>query len=225
MPRIGHRGASGYELENTAKSIQKALELRVDMIELDVRQCATGELVVFHDSTVKRITNGTGAIRKMSWAELKQLRTKDGQTILSLEEALDLLNEHCWINLDIKSRGVAKTLVELLQRRAELKKNKLRQFLISSFNHAELRRIKKLEPSLRIGLLYHRHILNVLKKAKKMGAYSVHFNVHYFSKKLVKALHDEGIKTFVWTVNNPHEAKRLYKLGIDGVISDFPDIV
>lgn len=223
MHTIGHRGAAGYEIENTAKAIQKALDLQIGMVELDVRACASGELVVFHDATVNRITNGRGAVKNLTLAELKVFRTTDGQNILTLFEALDLIGGRCWVNLDIKSRGVAKKLLPVLHAATASKKWKLRQFLISSFNHRELQRIKKADSHVRIGLLYFRRIGNALKKAKKMSAYSIHFNVRHLRKSIIDALHRDGVKSFVWTVNTPTDMKRMYKLGVDGIISDFPD--
>lgn len=224
MSIIGHRGAAGYEIENTAKSIKKALELRVDVIEIDVRRCASGELVVFHDRTTDRLTGHSGKIGKMTLAELKNLRTRDGQQILTLDEAIDAVGDHCLINLDIKGRKIAGPLVGLLHERERQKKNKLRQFLVVSFNHAELRRVKKLEPTLKIGLLYHRHILNVQKKLRRLTPFSVHFNSRHVSKRLIQAAHRLGVKCFIWTVNDPAAAKHFYQLGADGLISDYPDL-
>ncbi len=127
--------------------------------------------------------------------------------------------------LDIKGRGVAKPLVEALHAAVKTRRWKLHQFLISAFNHKELQRIKKFDTNIKIGLLYYRHIRSVLKRAQKLSAYSVHFNEHYLRKPLVESLHRHGIKTFVWTVNSSFDAKRLYKLGVDGVISDYPDSI
>lgn len=225
MPKIGHRGAAGYEVENTKRSIKKALELRVDMVELDVRRCASGELVVFHDARVDRITYGHGAIKKMTLAEIKNLRTWDEQQILTLPEALDFIGGRCWVNLDIKCQGVAGQLVEIIHNSVATKKWRLRQFLISSFNHRELLRIKTLEKELKIGLLYNRWVRSVLRRATRMSAYSVHFNFNYIKRTTVELLRDRGIKSFVWTVNDETSARRAYSLGVDGIISDYPDII
>ena len=115
MRKIGHRGAAGYELENTTKSIRKALELRVDMIELDVRQCATGELVIFHDSTLERVTGVKGAIKKMSFEHLHKIHTIDGQKILTLTEALHIIDGKCWVNLHLKSPDAVHELINIIR--------------------------------------------------------------------------------------------------------------
>ena len=88
---IGHRGAMGYEPENTLRSFQKALDLGVDMIEFDVHLCKSGELVVFHDEKVNRTTNGQGYIAQKSLEKLKELDAGQGEKIPTLEEVLDLV--------------------------------------------------------------------------------------------------------------------------------------
>ncbi len=225
MLKIGHRGAAGYVTENTAAAIKKALDLGVDMIELDVRRCLSGELVVFHDSSVNRVTNGTGAIRKMTLEQIKTLHTKDGEEILTLIEALQLIDGRCWVILDIKCGDVAEELIRVLHNCIDSKQWRKRQFLVSSFRYGELARIKKLDKEIKIGLLYYRYVRSVLSRAKKMSAYSVHFHTNHLSKDDIEALHNHDIKTFVWTVNTHTDAKRVRRLGADGVISDFPDAV
>src|SRR5690242_11883524 len=93
MQIIGHRGASGYEPENTLASFKEALALGVDMIELDVYVIKTGELVVMHDSTVNRTTNGTGRVEALSLKELRQLDAGAGEKVPLLSEVLDLVNK------------------------------------------------------------------------------------------------------------------------------------
>lgn len=225
MLKIGHRGAAGHELENTLKSFQKALDLKVDIIELDVNQCASGELVVFHDKRTKRITDIRGNIRKMSLAEIKELSLPDGQKISTLQEVLDLIDKRCAVNIEIKTRGSAASLARVLEEYLEKRHWSIDQFLITSFFHRELRRIKELNADFKIGLLYYRHLRNIPMKAKKMGAYSVHLNTRYLKKKLIDKLREQNIKIFIWTVNHTHELKKARELGVDGVVTDFPDLV
>ncbi|MCX6779000.1 MAG: glycerophosphodiester phosphodiesterase family protein, partial [Candidatus Magasanikbacteria bacterium] len=163
MLKIGHRGVAGHEVENTAKSLQKALDLKVDMIELDVHKCASGELVVFHDKRVSRITDSSGSIRKKTLAEIKKLRTSDNQEILTLAEALEIIDGRCNVNIEIKHRGVASALVDVVRQLTEKQKWQLDQFLISSFYHRELGRLKKIHPEIKIGLLYYRNLRSAVK--------------------------------------------------------------
>ncbi len=224
MLKIGHRGAAGYEVENTLKSFQKALDLKVDIIELDVHQCASGELVVFHDKKIKRLTEERGSIIKMTLAEIQELRLSDGQKILTLDEALDLIAGRAQVNIDIKKRGIAPALVAALNNHLSKPHWETRHFIISSFFHRELRLIKKLNADLKIGLLYYRNLRNIAKKAKKMSAYSVHLNKRYLRKKTIENLRSYGIKIFIWTINSPNEISQARELGVDGIMTDFPDL-
>src|SRR3989338_6013481 len=113
--KIAHRGASGYESENTAAAFKKALEMSVHIIELDVRACRTGELVVFHDITLERTTDGSGIVANASLDELKKLDVGGGEHILTLEEAIDLIGQGAVINIEMKGKGVADKLVKILQ--------------------------------------------------------------------------------------------------------------
>ncbi|MBI3631657.1 MAG: glycerophosphodiester phosphodiesterase [Candidatus Staskawiczbacteria bacterium] len=225
MIKIGHRGAAGYEVENTAKALKKALELRVNIIEMDVRRCATGELVVFHDKKIDRITNGRGLIRKLSLAEIKKLRTFDGQKILTLSEALEIINGSCMVNLHLKAKNIARPLIDLLHQMIATKQWTIRQFLISSFNTKDLYSIKKLDNKIKVGILYYRHILSIVRRAKKISAYSVHIHSHLLSQKLISALHQNNIQVFVWTLNRTADIKHARQLKVDGIISDFPDLI
>ena len=177
MIRIGHRGVAGYEIENTAKSIKKALDLGINMIELDVRKCFTGELVVFHDKRVDRITNGSGMIRYLSLAEIKKFTTFDGQKILTLSEAIEIINGRCMVNLHIKARDVTPGIVDFIRSAVLSKQWSIRKFIVSSFNSKDLQAIKKLDVRIRTGILFYRHILNmvhivrIVRRAKKLSVY------------------------------------------------------
>ena len=225
MLKIGHRGAAGHAVENTAQSLQKALDLKVDMIELDVHLCASGELVVFHDRKVSRVTDSKGAIKRKTLAEIKKLHTSDNQEILTLVEALQIINGRCGINIELKHRGTAASLAEVIKQMTKTKEWSLDKFIISSFHHRELRRLKDLHPEIRIGLLYYRNFRSVVKKAKKMSAFSVHFNKRFMKKKLVESLQAQDIKFFVWTANTLGDINRAKELGVDGIITDFPELV
>ena len=94
--KIGHRGAKGHVVENTLASIQKALDFGVHGIEIDVHLCKSGELVVFHDFTLDRITNGSGEISAFTLSELKQFKIEDKFEIPTLEEVLNIINNSCF---------------------------------------------------------------------------------------------------------------------------------
>ena len=115
MLNIAHRGASAYKPENTLASFQKAIDLNVDMIEFDIRLSKDKKIVVIHDETVNRTTNGRGKVRNKDLEQLKLLNAGDGESIPTLEEVLTLIGGRCLINIEIAERGIAKRLVEALQ--------------------------------------------------------------------------------------------------------------
>lgn len=225
MIKIGHRGASGYAMENTIGSIKKALSLGVDMIELDVRKCASGELVLMHDKTIERITDGEGAIKSLTWDQLQDQNTLDGQKIITLDQALDLIDGHCQVNLHVKVKGITRPLYAIIRAKVESGRWNIRQFLISSFHYRELERLKKIDPKLKVGLLYYRGVFSVVKRASKIGAYSVHLNKRLLKPKIINSLRRLGIKSIIWTVNQVSDIEQSRRLRVDGMISDFPDLI
>ncbi len=105
--KIGHRGAKAHSVENTIASIEKALELRVHGIEIDVHKCISGELVVFHDFTLDEMTNGSGEVAKHTLEQLKILKVKDQYEIPTLEEVLDIIDKKCILNIELKGKDTA----------------------------------------------------------------------------------------------------------------------
>jgi len=221
--RIGHRGACGYEPENTLLSFKKALELNVDMIELDVYLCKTGELVVIHDDKVDRTTNGSGYVKEKSFEELRQLDAGKGEKIPTLQEVLDLTNKKARVNIELKGEGTAKPVSKVIEKYVKEKGWSYDDFLVSSFNHYELLKFSKLNPKVKIGVLIKGTPIGFAEFAEKVNAYSVHLSLEFINKEFVEDAHKRGMKVFVWTVNDTDEMQRMKELGIDGVFSNFPD--
>src|SRR5210317_1220784 len=113
--KMGHRGALAYIAENTIPSIEKALSFNIDGIEVDVHLCATGELVVFHDFTLDRVTNGKGELKKHSLSELRQLMVKEEYKIPTLQEVLNVIDKKCLLNIELKGRGTAAKTCEVIE--------------------------------------------------------------------------------------------------------------
>ncbi len=133
MLRIGHRGACGYEPENTLRSFNRALQLRVDMVELDVHVCRSGEIVVIHDSKVDRTTGGTGYVADKTLDELRTLDAGKGEKIPTLQEVLTLVNRKVKVNIELKGTGTAKPVFQLLEKHVRELGWSYGDFLISSF--------------------------------------------------------------------------------------------
>src|SRR3989338_2222137 len=229
MIKIGHRGAAGYEPENTLSSFQKAIELGTDMVELDVRLCKSGELVVIHDDKVDRTTNGRGFVRDKTLAELRQLDAGRGQLIPSLDEVLAIVGQKAAVNIELKGAGTALPVAGVLYKlyRSGWKENR---FLVSSFDIDELRQFRNTDSVSRAGLIFDKPIsgiwgskINVFDMALTLKCYSIHPSAKLTTAKLVREAHSNGLKVFVWTVNSVSEAQQLAEMGVDGIFSDFPD--
>lgn len=225
MLRIGHRGAMGYEPENTLRSFKKALQLGVDMIELDAMVCGSGEVVVFHDRYLKRTTNGRGSVSKKSLSDLKKLDVGEGEQISTLEEVLDVVNRKAKINIDLKGKRVLAPTVRIIDDYVRTKGWRYDDFILSSFDRAALRKTARLKQKIPIGVLVSTSTVRVLSFAKRINAYAIHVSRRLVSPKFVDDAHRKGFKILVWTINDKSEIDYLKKIGVDGIFSDFPDRV
>jgi glycerophosphoryl diester phosphodiesterase len=221
--KIGHRGAVGYEPENTLLSFKKALELNVDMIELDVHVCKTGEVVVIHDDKVDRTTNGKGFVLKKTFQELMALDAGKGQKIPILQEVLDMVDRKAKINIELKGKGTAKPVFGIIEKYVKEKGWSYDDFLISSFNRHELQKFYQLNPKVRLGILIGRTAVSFERIAKKIHAYSVNAKMELVNKNFIDDARKKGLKVFVWTVNDFKDIERMKLLEVDGICSDFPD--
>lgn len=223
MIKIGHRGAMGYEPENTLISFKRALDLKVDMIELDVYACKTKELVVIHDDKVDRTTNGKGWVTEMTFEELRSLDAGRGEKIPTLEEVFNLVDRKAKINVELKGPETAKPVLSLIDNYVNSKSFSYDDFLISSFNHYELAKAKKINPGIKIGALITGIPIEYAKFGQDLGAYSVNLCREFINQEFVNDAHKRGLKALVWTVNDHDEIKRMKDLGVDGIFSNFPD--
>lgn len=221
---IGHRGASGYEPENTLRSFARALDMGVDMIELDVYKIKSGEIVVIHDDTVDRTTNGSGKVKELTWDQLKKLYTKYGEHIPKLSDVFDLINNKIIIDIEIKDPDATESVANLIK--DYLNKNwSIDCFLVSSFNLQAIDKIKKILPDLKTGAIFDEHEKNMIDKAKKVKADFIVINYKDANKNLITLAHKNKLKVFAYTVNSKTEAKKLVKLNIDGIATNYPDIL
>lgn len=223
MLKIGHRGAMGYAPENTLASFTKALELGVDGIELDVRLCRSGELVVIHDERVERTTNGKGRVRDLSLLELKMLDAGQGERISSLEEVLDTLDSFVRVDIELKEAGTAAPTAEALRRRIQKRGGKAEDFLVTSFDHHELIRFHYLLPEIPFGPLLVAKPLTYARLAQEMEAQVILPYFEYLDSDFVRDAHERDLQVIAWTVNRPEDIRRMAEIGVDGMVSNFPD--
>jgi glycerophosphoryl diester phosphodiesterase len=222
MVLIGHRGAMGYAPENTLKSFKQALDLNVDMVELDVYRCKTGELVIIHDDRLERTTNGIGYVEDKTFIELRELDAGEGEKIPLLTEVLDFIDKKVPINIELKGINTAEGVADIIQEYI-VKGWAYNDFLVSSFNHHELSHIKQLLPEIRIGALLIGLPITYAQFAQDLHAYSLNISIEFINQDFVNDAHTRGLKVYVFTVNHPEDMNRLRVLGVDGVFSNVPD--
>ncbi len=213
---FGHRGAPGYPRrgENTNASFKKALESGATGLEFDVRRCRDGQLVVIHDDTIDRTTNGRGRVGDLSYEELRRFDAGFGEPIPLLADVLDEFGPRCLLNIELKDPGIANDVKNLvLQRRLE------RHVIVSAFEWAELR---SLTPEIPIGLLSSK-LENLVSSARDLRATAIHPRRDMVSGSLIAAAREANLQVHVWTVNDPAEICRFRDLCIDGIFTDFPE--
>jgi glycerophosphoryl diester phosphodiesterase len=213
----------GYEPENTLRSFRKALDMDCHMVELDVQRCRTGELVVFHDDTLERTTNGTGLIREKTLEELRTLDAGKGEKIPLLEEVLDAIQGKSRVNIELKGLGTARLVAHLIDRCLNEKGWIDDAFLVSSFDYEELSAFRKLAPEIPVGILFKEIPAGLFEFASYIRAFSFNPLFRIVEAELVDAAHQEGIRVLVWTVDEPEDIDRMKTLGVDGICSNYPD--
>jgi len=213
---IGHRGAAGLEPENTLRSFARALQIGVDAIELDV-YCVDGQLIVIHDDTLERTTNGRGRVMATSYEVLRRLDAGRGERIPTLEEVLDLVAGRVTVNVELKGKGTAVPLA------AHVVAHPKHDLLVSSFDHRELEKFRAAAPKARVAPLFHKASSRMFEVADALGAWSINLSVELAQAARLQAIADNGYRSLVYTVNDPVVAKRLQADGVGGIFTDYPD--
>jgi len=208
--RIGHRGAAGHAPENTLISIETAVAMGVDVVEIDVHRALDGHLIVMHDERVDRTTNGSGYIRNLTLDQLRKLQPG----VPTLAEVLAAIKGKAALMIEMKVRGIADDVVAL---------SRGTSVYYASFLHSELLRIRKLEPDARTIALIDG--VPVSPTAFALDAMATHAGIAFDSleSNFIAALKNTGIDVFTWTVDDPRDIAHARSLGVDGLISNFPD--
>jgi glycerophosphoryl diester phosphodiesterase len=213
---FGHRGAPGFprQAENTGMSFRKALASGATGIEFDIRRCGDGRLIVIHDETVDRTTDGRGRVRDLSYEQLLRFDAGSGESIPLLTDTLDEFGSQCILNIELKDPGIASDVKRLvLERRLE------QRVIVSAFDWDELR---PLTPEVPIALLASK-AKNLIAMACELGAAAIHPRQDIATKTVIDAAHEAKLRVHVWTVNEVDEIFRFRDLGVDGIFSDFPE--
>ncbi|MFY0625013.1 MAG: hypothetical protein JXR07_01880 [Reichenbachiella sp.] len=249
---VGHKGASGYAPENTLVSFQKAMDLGADAIEIDVHFTKDGEVVVFHDEEVSRTTNGEGKIHEFTLAEVKQLDAGswfdedllkegevsefEGEEVPTLEETIDLIHGKLECVIDIKSKGhlyyegFSKRIVEIIE-----EKGAKDWCVIQAYDEQYLEDAYQIDSTIQVKKIMmgedETHLLAFYIHAK---SFTDHRNMHEFyntlnphfttlSQRRIFRFKARGYKVFTYVVNERSDMLKMLNMGVDGIITDFPD--
>lgn len=229
--RVGHRGAKGHAPENTLASFGLALQMGVDAIETDVHLSADGEVIIIHDHTVDRTTNGQGFVKDLTTGQLKALDAGAwydarfaGERILTLRELLTWAKDRVPVAIEIKNGpiyypGIGAKTIALLR-----EFDMLRQAMLISFDHLVLRECKMIEPAVATGILYAGRLVDAVGAARSAGADALHPNWAFVTPDLIQAAHAVGLAVSPWCPNDLPAIQALDKMGVDSIGTDYPDL-
>lgn len=238
MVNVAHRGASGHAPENTMAAFQKAFEMKADYIEIDVQMTKDGRLVVIHDTTIDRTTNGTGFVGDFTLEELQQLDAGSwfseefaGAQMPTFERVLDTYRGKIGILIELKSPelypGIEEKIAETLMERNMHKPNN-NKIIIQSFNHESMQTSKELLPNIPHGVLAGLSWEDVTdEQLEQFATYADFFNpnMNIVTHDLVDRVHANGMDIYPYTVRTQEQANNLFELQVDGIITDFPEYV
>ena len=225
MKIFAQRGLSSIYPENTLIAFEKALEYEIDGIETDVQLTKDGELVIIHDETLDRTTNGPGFVKDYPLKELKELNANNKMVgvyrIPTLDELLNLLKDYdITINLELKTSVFEYPGIEQKVYDAIKKYNLEKRIIISSFNHYTLLRFKEIDPTIRLGVLTADRLLDAEEYVKKNGFDCFHPMFMYCNKKNVEKAHSLGLEVNVWTVDLKIAYDYIKPTGVDTIMTN-----
>ena len=231
---IGHRGASGVAPENTLAAFRRAAELGARYIETDLHLSRDARLVALHDDTLQRTTDGRGPVAARTLEELRRLDAGSwfrggngqgsfaGERIPTVEEVLAFAREYdIGMYLEIKApraSGAEHAVVAAVHAASALLTSN-----VISFDLGVLERVRKIEPVLLLGYLFNKRLPDAVAQAANAGARTVLPRADRVTPELVAQAKRNDIKVVTWTVNDPKQMKAFMEMGVDGIMTDFPD--
>lgn len=229
--KVAHRGASGHFPENTRLAFEKAIETRADMIELDCQLSQDGHVVVFHDERLRRTARAGGKVSEKTLEQLKKFdvgqwrkRAFKGQRILTVEEVLEFVVGNVDLCIEIKHfphspRGIELKLLFILSHYDYLERT-----IISSFEYRCLDRVRELAPESRVGILFGSGIReDPFAAARRLNATSIHIQKELATREFLVKAWEDGLDVHVWTVNEIRDMEKFASLGVQGIVSDYPE--
>ncbi|EWG12811.1 glycerophosphodiester phosphodiesterase [Cytobacillus firmus] len=237
VDNIAHRGATGYAPENTIAGFDLAVDMKADYIEIDVQRSKDGELVVIHDTSVDRTTDGTGKVGDLTFDYLRSLDAGSwkgeqfaGEPIPAFEEILDRYHGKVGILIELKAPelypGIEEQVADALKER-NLDKPQNEKIIIQSFNFESMKKMDQLLPKVPIGVLTSNRADTTAEALQEFSAYADWFNPSYgiVTEELVNQVHSLGMQIGSWTVRSQEAADFLFEMEVDAIITDYPDYV
>ena len=212
---IAHRGASGYEYENSRAAFRRAIMLDADGVELDVHSTRDGNIVVHHDHEIP----GVGPIAQLSLAEARQVRIRNGEPLPLLTEILDLVgNRDVWVEVKSLPPAHDQQLLDILEKGPAPDR-----YAIHSFDHRIVYRLGEAQPLLKRGILLSAYLRDPVAVMQAAGATTLWQEWQQVDQDLVNQVHDSGGAVIAWTVNELGDLDRMVRLGVDGLCGNYPD--
>ncbi len=229
---FAHRGASVYAPENTLAAFETAVQQHADAIELDAKLTADHQVVVIHDQTLDRTTNGSGEVRKMSLEAIRELDAGSyfdnqfkGEKIPLLSEVFEAVGKRIFINVELTNYASLTDDLPFSVAALVNQFNLHANVMFSSFNPIALRRIKRQLPAVPVGLLAQPGRSGAWARSW-LGGLVPHEALHpekgNANPSLVHKVHQSGRRVYVYTVNQPEEIRQLFQIGVDGIFTDDP---
>ena len=217
---VGHRGTKAYEPENTLRSFRRAFELGANAVECDIRKTKDNQIVVIHDRTLRRTTNGRGWVHKKLLAQIRTLDAGQGEKVPTLEELVHSIDPRYKIFVEFKvKRGLEEGATKIFGHR--------RNLIAISFYPKVLERIKTLSPQVKTGLLYKKKVRNTknfLLLCKRLEVKWIFLKHNRVKPAFIIEAHKHGFKVLAWVINRTKKLQKFINMGLDGVASDKPDL-
>ncbi len=215
---IGHRGIAGLEPENTLRSFHRAIELGVDYVECDVRLTADRRLVLLHDHSLDRTTNGRGPVAEMDFAQLRQLDAGHGEHVPTLEELLDLIRGRCKAHVELKAEGAEQPVLRLVKQ-----KDMLDHVVLTSGDTDRLAKLRAMDRHVAIEHIFAEPPPDAVQRAAAVGAQRVSAFHKHLTRPFADAAHAAGLQVIAWPPNTVAEMDAAIALGADLICTDRPD--
>ena len=217
---LGHRGAKGERPENTIKGIKYAVDCKVEAIEIDVHISKDGKLVVIHDDTLERTTNGKGKVIDFTLKELKGLDAGEGERIPTLEEVSNLLIDlDITFFIEIKAGNCEDAVAQLIKEKKYYSKS-----FVKAFNHRVLLNIKKINPKIRTQCLMYGLPIDPVSIVRSAKADGLSLSASTIDRQLVEECHNSNILVTTWNANTISEMQKFKDMGVDFIGTDFPSL-